>query len=375
MPLRALLTRWAAGSFLCALAGCSVAASDATTSESDIHQAASCTDSACSPVIIASFETPSSAGLGPVIDAINGAHTSIQMVMFHLTVQSVADALISAAKRGVNVELIIDQGNWFQHTTSALKSQLAEGGVHVTPSSTAFRITHEKSFVVDGATAYVMSLNLTSPYVSTRDYAVVTKDPGIVKDFETLFEADLENAKNGTKTTPALASPYLAVSPINSQSRLADLVNSAKSTIIASSENLGDPSIQAAMVAAAARGVNVRVLAPQCDQNVVPTYDLPFLAQLGSKGVIARALPGPATASLPYEHAKMIVVDDTRAYIGSINLSTASTTDARELGILFADPGAVAMISEAFESDWAQGVTPPTAASVTCPSAAAAAEP
>jgi phosphatidylserine/phosphatidylglycerophosphate/cardiolipin synthase-like enzyme len=314
------------------------------------------------PILTSYFETPSTFGLQPVIDAIDGAQSSIKMVIFHLTVQTVVDALAAAGKRGVHVEIIVDQGNWSDHTPSALKTELASAGVVVHPSSTGFRITHEKSFVVDEETAFIMSLNLTSPYVTTRDYAVATRDAGVVKEFLSVFAADVTNAANGTATTPAVSDAHLAWSPVNSESRLVAFVNAATKSLALSSENLGD-----ALVAAAKRGVSVRVLAPLCDQNVDPTYDLPFLSQLVASGAKARAMPAPSTASNPYEHAKMMVADGARAFIGSVNFSTASATNARELGIFFDDPAAIAMISRAFESDWSGAIAPPSASTVTCP--------
>jgi cardiolipin synthase len=321
------------------------------------------------PAIVSQFETPSSpatAGLQPVIDAINGAEATIEMEMFHLTVRAVADALVNAVHRGVTVRLIIDQDNWNSHTTAALKKDLTNGGVQVTPSSTGFRITHEKSFVVDGSTAYVMSLNLTSPFGVTRDYAVATTDIGVIQEFESVFDADLTNAQNGTANTPALSSPYLVWSPVNSEDRLVALVNSAKKTILATSENIDSGPVAAAMVSAAARGVSVRVIAPLCDQNANTAYDVPALTMLNQGGAEARAMPTPATAETPYMHGKMIVADDTQAYLGSVNLSAASMTDARELGILVSDPVTLQMLSASFESDWAQSVsTIPTAPS--CP--------
>ncbi len=319
------------------------------------------------PILTSYFETPSTFGLQPVIDAIDGAQSSIKMVIFHLTVQTVVDALAAAAKRGVDVEIIIDQGNWSGHTHASLKTELASAGVVVHPSSSGFRITHEKSFVVDEDTAYIMSLNLTSPYVTTRDYAVATRDAGVVKEFLSVFAADVTNAANGTATTPPVSNAHLAWSPVNSESRLVAFVNAATKSLVVSSENLGDAPIQAALVAAAKRGVSVRVIAPMCDQNVDPTYDLPFLSQLVAGGAKARAMPTPSTAAIPYEHAKMMVADNARAFIGSVNFSTASTTNARELGIFFDDPAAIAMISRAFESDWSNAVAPPSASSVTCP--------
>jgi phosphatidylserine/phosphatidylglycerophosphate/cardiolipin synthase-like enzyme len=322
------------------------------------------------PTIISSFETPTPAGLQPVIDAIHGAQTSIRMVIFHLTVEAVVQELVAAAGRGVDVQIIVDQGNWNDHTTQATKDELANGGVKVTPSSTGFRITHEKSFVVDETTAYVMSLNLTSPYTDTRDYAVVTTDPGIVNEFLTVFDADLMNAQNGTANNPAVSDPYLAWSPINSEDRLVAFVKAATKTLVVTSENIGDAPIQAAMIDAVNRGVDVRIIAPLCDQNVDPTYDLPFLAQLSAGGVNARAMPAPPSPDLPYMHAKMMLADGNKAFIGSVNFSTASTTDARELGIFFEDPTAIQMISDAFEQDWAKAETPPPASSVSCPATA-----
>jgi phosphatidylserine/phosphatidylglycerophosphate/cardiolipin synthase-like enzyme len=324
---------------------------------------------ASGPVIVSHFDTPSGAGLQPVIDAFDGAHSSIHMVMFHLTVAPVVAALANAASRGVDVQLIVDHDNWASHTPAALKKQLADAGVKVTPSSPGFRITHEKSFVVDGSTAYIMSLNLTSPFVVTRDYAVATKDNGVVSEFLAVFNADLQNAQNGTADTPPLSNPNLAWSPVNSEDRLVAFVQAAKRTLVVSSENLGDVPIQNALIAAAARGVNVRVLAPLCDQNPVVTFDLPFLATLSRGGVEARAMPAPASADLPYAHAKMMIADGTRAFVGSINFSRASTTDARELGIFFDDAEAVSAISGDFEHDWAKGVAPPPASAAGCPAA------
>lgn len=320
------------------------------------------------PVIVSHFDTPTAAGLQPVIDAIDGAKTSIRMVIFHLTVAPVVDALARAAsKRKVDVQIIVDHDNWTSHTPAALKKELADAGVKVTPSSQGFRITHEKSFVVDESTAYIMSLNLTSPFVVTRDYAVVTTDKGVVSEFLAVFAADLDNAKSGTATTPPLTDPHLAWSPVNSRDRLVAFVEGAKKTLVVSSENLGDAPIQKALIAAVTRGVNVRVLAPLCDQNPVVTFDLPFLAALAKGGVEARAMPGPPSADVPYEHAKMMIADGARAFIGSVNFSSASTTDARELGIFFDDAAAVSTISGDFEHDWAKGVAPPPASAAGCP--------
>jgi hypothetical protein len=47
-----------------------------------------------------------------------------------------------------------------------------------------------------------------------------------------------------------------------------------------------------------------------------------------------------------------------------------STTNARELGVFFADAKAIAMISGAFEQDWALAIVPPASSAVSCPAVA-----
>ncbi len=70
-----------------------------------------------------------------------------------------------------------------------------------------------KSFVIDNSTAFIMSLNLTSPYVRTRDYAVSTTDAGVVAEFEAVFAADLVNAQNATATTAGAVEPIPGMEP------------------------------------------------------------------------------------------------------------------------------------------------------------------
>jgi cardiolipin synthase A/B len=318
------------------------------------------------PVVTSFFYTPSSSGEQPVIDAINGAQSSVRMIMFHLTNPAVVDAMVAAAKRGVNIEMILDNGNLESHTPTSITKPLASAGIKVIPSSTAFRITHAKSLVIDNSTALVMSLNLTMDYATTRDYGVVTTDAGVIAEFMAIFDADVTNAQNATANTPALTSPYLAVSPVNSQSTLTAFVNSAQKTLVVTSENIGDPDIQAAMIGAVKRGVNVRIIAPLCDLNADATYDLPFLAQLAAGGVDARAMPTPSTSQVPYMHAKMMVADGTNAFVGSVNFSAASTTDAREIGIFLSNANAIATLEADFEEDWGNAITPPPASSVNC---------
>ena len=328
-----------------------------------------CEAVAAAPAVASFFATPSPAGQQPVIDAIAGAQSSIRMMMFHLTTTDVVDALVAAAKRGVDVQLILDAGNLESHTPASIRNALTDAGVQITASSPAFQITHVKSLVIDGTTALIMSMNLTNKFAETRDYAIVTHDAGVIAEFTSVFEADLDNAKNGTGNTPDLHDEHLAWSPVNSEARLTAFIDAAEKDLVLTTENLGDKAIMDALARAAGRGVTVRIITPLCDQNVNPLLDLPYLGTLSKAGVASHAMPAPASASQPYMHAKMMIADGARAYVGSINLSTNSTQRARELGIFFSDKAAIAAIAQDFEQDWRASAEPPAASTVSCPAA------
>ena len=53
-----------------------------------------------------------------------------------------------------------------------------------------------------------------------------------------------------------------------------------------------------------------------------------------------------------YVHAKAIVADGQRAFVGSENLSAASLDHNREVGVIVADRRAIATIAATFAADW-----------------------
>jgi cardiolipin synthase len=356
---------------LVALTGACHAATPSGTSTSTSTSAATATVTATAtaadagtatdagPAIQSFFVTPSDSGLAPVIDGISSAKKSIHMIMFHLTVPDVVDALARAAGRGVEVRVILDGKALASHSSAAVAQKLSDHGVQVTASSPKFSITHVKAMVVDDARAYVMSLNLTRPYDHTRDYAVVTDDRGVVAEFDRVFDADEKNATDKTKTSPPLSDPALVWSPVNAEARVVALIDSAQKTLVATTENLGDKRVQAALARAAARGVKVRLLAPLCDEGGNPLRNVKYEIALDRANVDARVMPPPASRDQPYMHAKMMIVDGARAFVGSINFSENSMRRARELGIVFEDRAAITAFSNVFESDWRFAAPPP----------------
>ena len=56
----------------------------------------------------------------------------------------------------------------------------------------------------------------------------------------------------------------------------------------------------------------------------------------------------------PYIHAKLVLADGTRGWIGSENFSANSLDNNRELGILLRHPDILKTLAATFEQDWAK---------------------
>jgi phosphatidylserine/phosphatidylglycerophosphate/cardiolipin synthase-like enzyme len=291
------------------------------------------------------------------------------MEMFHLDDQEIV-SLLAKKDRAVTITLILDQSELRSAKSKVAVTQLqANKSLTVVPSSKGFDLTHTKAMVVDGTTAIVASTNLiasttTSPNVlaanNTRDYGVVLHDFNTINEMTTVFKADVDNAKLGTKNTPPLAQNNLLWSPVTSEQGLTNLIGEYTSLpedsyfIYSTVENLGDPGIMRAFEAAGNAGVDVRIITPKCVAGSGPRNfnffgDMPHVK-------IAVAPPASEVKSpqtfVPYMHGKMILMGSNKVYLGSINFSTNSVQGDRELGITFTNDAVAKQLKDIFTSDW-----------------------
>ena len=188
--------------------------------------------------------------------------------------------------------------------------------------------------VVDDAVAIIMNQNLTqSAFTTNREFGVVTNRPDAVQAAAAIFAADWTR---GGEPDPG----PLVVSPTNAREQLLALVRGARVSLDLYAEVLRDPQLLEALAAAVERGVRVRII-------VSPSAD--FAAEmeaLAASGVEIRL------ASSLYIHAKLIVADGERAFIGSQNLSATSLDQNRELGIIVDDPVNLSRLTRTFAIDF-----------------------
>jgi phosphatidylserine/phosphatidylglycerophosphate/cardiolipin synthase-like enzyme len=105
------------------------------------------------------FFSPKGGCTKAITDAIGQAKQSILVQAYSFTSYPIAQALIDAEKRGVNVEAILDKGQL--HETKTKLGLLAKGGV-ITYLDKVHAIAHNKVMIIDGKTVITGSFNFTN---------------------------------------------------------------------------------------------------------------------------------------------------------------------------------------------------------------------
>jgi phosphatidylserine/phosphatidylglycerophosphate/cardiolipin synthase-like enzyme len=273
-------------------------------------------------------------------EAMIAAHTSIHMTMYLLSSNVVITDLIAAKHAGREVKVLLNQ--YFTGTTAnndAVFTQLQTAGVNVKWAPSTFTLTHEKCIILDQATAWIMTMNAAStPPTSNREYLAVDTVPADVAEAEAIFQTDFG--------APATVTGSLVVSPTNSRTKLVALISAATSTIDLEAEEFSDSAITSALVAARGRHVQVRL---------VLADNAPSSAQSAAVSQLKAAGASLVTLNFPYVHAKSMVVDAQRAYVGSENFTSNSLTSNRELGVVVTAPAEVQKIMSTTATDFANG--------------------
>lgn len=278
-----------------------------------------------------------------LLAAIRGAQRSVHMTMYLLSSREVIAALTEARARGLEVQVILNRAIPGGATPNdGVYATLLSAGVDVRWAPSRYAFTHEKCVIVDGAEAWITTMNATGAGLSgNREFLAIDREADDVRDAEAIFRADFANAP-----FPTYAGRLL-LSPINAQRRLVSLVQAATRTIDLETESLEDRTTAAAMIARARAGVQVRALIP----DTAPTSSsMRTIADLLAAGVTVR------TIRSPYMHAKAIVVDGALAYVGSANVTYVSLTSNRELGVFFDAPAEVRRVADTIATDFAAGV-------------------
>jgi len=281
----------------------------------------------------------------PILDAIHGAKDSIRIKMFVFSDPSLLQAMVAAHQRGVKVRVMLNpERRDGEKENDESRLALTDAGVEVLDSNPCFDLTHEKSMVIDDKTAFVESLNWeTKNLTLTRDYAIVTTHKHEVEEVMECFDADWkrEHFNAGDHS-------HLIWCIGNGRQRLGQLIDEAKHSLWLQNERYQDPTIIEHLVRANQRGVKIHIMARpphklKKDKLIEGVSGLRVLEDIGVKIHKLKHIK---------LHAKLLLADDTRAIIGSINLAPGSFDSRRELAIEVRDEHILDRLGKTVRHDW-----------------------
>jgi cardiolipin synthase len=136
-----------------------------------------------------------------LVVAISEAKKSIHITSaYFVPDQQIIDALIAAARRGVDVRLVlpgVSDHSLIRYAGQAFYDQLLEAGVRIFELQIA--VLHAKTAVIDGAWSTIGSANIDRrSFIHNYELNVVVIDPAFGAAMESAFNEDLRDSKEVT---------------------------------------------------------------------------------------------------------------------------------------------------------------------------------
>jgi cardiolipin synthase len=287
---------------------------------------------------------------------------------------AILDVLAKKAAAGVDVRVIYDDMGCVGKLPTGYNLKLESMGIKCTAfnpfvpfiSVVMNNRDHRKILVIDGHTAFTGGINLADEYINAKSPYGYWKDTGVMLhgkatwNFTYMF-LQMWNVLRGTKEDfdvyrperyhtesfegKGFVQPFsdnpLDDEPI-SQNVYIDIISQAEKYVyICTPYLVPDDEMKNALIRAAKRGVDVRLITPGIpDKKVIYRLTRSYYPALIEGGVkIYEYTPG-------FVHAKSIVCDDRITLVGTINMDFRSLYLHFECGVLMTGTGAALAVRD-----------------------------
>ncbi len=288
--------------------------------------------------------------------------------------RTIAELLVRKARAGVEVRLIYDAvGSW--GIGRKMLGRLHEAGVRTaafeplrfpwfTPRAT--RRNHRKIAVTDGKVAFLGGINIAKYYLDGDDMGRwrdehLRIEGDAVADLQRLFLADWAHATGERLNPKPHIVPHTIRQPLPIQLAWAEsgpsrtvlsdtlvalILRARKRICICTPYFLPPPSLLEALRIAVRSGVRIEAMIPACsDSSLLNPLSDSYIDDLLDAGIeLYRYEAG-------FLHAKLLIVDDATASVGTANLDYRSLRDNLEVTAFIRDRRTVGELSSLFEAD------------------------
>jgi phosphatidylserine/phosphatidylglycerophosphate/cardiolipin synthase-like enzyme len=294
-------------------------------------------------------------GLDEVLVAvIDYAESSVDVAAYDFDLESVADALIAAHRRGIKVRFVTDSDNADEDAVALLR----QAGIPVIEDERDEGLMHDKFVVIDGVWVWTGSWNLTeNGTYRNNNNAVLIASPALAENYTAEFEemfggqfgptspADTPNPRifitaelDEGQTKQVEVENYFAPED-EAQAQIIAEIQGAKSRIRFMAFTFTSDEIADAMLEQAQAGVVVQGVIE--DRNAEREYS----EYERLRAEVHDVLPD----GNPYVmHHKVIIIDDKTVILGSYNFTASAEDRNDENTLIVHDPEVAALFVEEF---------------------------
>ncbi len=266
-------------------------------------------------------------GVEPLVEAINGAKSRVEIAIFRFDRSDIEKALADAAARGVFVHALIAYTNrGGERNLRKLEMRLLAAGITVARTADDLVRYHDKFLIVDRRELFLLSFNFTHLDIDhSRCFGLVTTNSKLVAEAVKLFEADTKRQPY----VPGLAT--FVVSPVNARKQLGAFLKGAKKELLIYDPEISDPTMLRLLDGCLQAGVDIKIIGR--------------ISQADTKLDVRKL-------SIMRLHTRTIIRDGSQAFVGSQSLRELELGSRREVGIIFRDKKIVGKLAKIFHDDW-----------------------
>lgn len=297
-----------------------------------------------------------------LINRINTAQSSIHIASFEFDLTPVAEALIAANNRGVDVRWVTDNEYGLESDLEPGHGQfelLQNAGIEVR-SDTRTALMHNKFWIFDDEVLWTGSTNITKNGIFVQNNnTIVFSSPELAAIYEREFQ-EMWDGQFGPRSPSQLAQQSVVVNgtPIEViftsedpalEDHIIPLVNKAASSIRFLAFSFTDYPLADAMIRRAGQGVSVAGVIDKTQSGGQGS-------ELGT--LFCADIPVRQDGNPQFMHNKIIIVDERYVITGSLNFSTSAEESNDENVIIIDNPEIARLYMQEFDRVYAQGAAP-----------------
>jgi phosphatidylserine/phosphatidylglycerophosphate/cardiolipin synthase-like enzyme len=298
---------------------------------------------------------------GKLIEKIDAATNSIHIASFEFDLTPVAEALIAARQRGVDVRWVTDDENGIEADDDPDRHQfkmLQDAGIEV-HADTRSALMHNKFWIFDQQTVWTGSTNITASAIFLQNNnAIVVDSPELAAIYEREF-FEMWDGQFGPKSPSTADHQSVLVNGTLIQvyfspeddvlNRIIPIVAGAQSNIRFLAFSFTDYPLAKTMIDRYAAGVDVAGVYEKTGSETEG-------AEL--KTFLCAHVPVRQDGNPRFLHDKLIIVDNRLVITGSFNFSNNATDNNDENVIIIDNPEIAALYIEEFGRVWSIAADP-----------------